>query len=136
MSNTIANLVAEGQLDALSLCEVGGYRQGFRDAGIKVADVTALEGASCSNVHNYLTAWNFHADASQLSLTQILEPQIHTLVHKSKPDLVVEVFGVHGMAKLVLGNLHLRTPTGMAPSTNQNKKTTSECFEALGQGSQ
>ena len=111
--------MAEGPLDELSLCEVGGYRQGFRDAGIKVADVIALEGASCSNVHNYLTVWNFHADASQLSLTQILEPQIHTLVHQSKHELVVEVFSVHGKAKLVLGNLHLRTPAGMTPSINQ-----------------
>ena len=133
LNNVIATLVQEGLLDVLSMCEIGGHQEGFKSAGINVADLQVLEnGPLSSNVQNYLTLWNFNADASQPSVKMLLEAKVHRLSSdKCHPQLVVEVFNVHDKAKLVLGNLHIRTPHAATVSVTTRKRIVAQALRIL-----
>ena len=98
----------------LSMCEVGGHREGFKSVGINAADLEVLaKGPLCSNIQNYRTLWNFHANASQLSVHMLREAKVYGLSStRCDPQLVVVVFSLQDKAKLVLGNLHTRAPRG------------------------
>jgi hypothetical protein len=113
--NRIIQVCVEDQrLDMMSMCEVGSHKQGFYSAGIFAGDLPVLDprhGAQCSTTQNYITCWGFQADAAQLGFQELRLPQVFTLNAGTDPQLVVEVFSFKGQAKLVKGNLHIRTPT-------------------------
>ena len=113
LNNVIATCVQQGRLDVFSMCEVGGHSEGFKSAGINAAGLQVLQnGPLCSNIQNYLTMWNFHTHELALSVKILLQAKVHRLSMVTGPQLLVEVFSLHDKAKLVLGNLHTRTPHG------------------------
>ena len=75
-----ATCVHDGSLDILSMCEVGGHREGLTTAAINATDLAVLgQGpAQCSNTQNYLSLRNFRADASQPDVQQ-LQSTVQTL---------------------------------------------------------
>ena len=98
----------------LSLCEVGGHRQGLAHAAINAADLAVVaRGALFSSDQNYLTRWSLRADASQPSVELLRQAKVYNLAcEKCDPQLIVLVFSLQRRAKLVLGKLHTRTPHG------------------------
>ena len=125
----VATCVQEGGLHIFSGCELGGHLQGFEKAKIQYEDVSIFaqgKGPLASVDSNYMTAWNFHTDASQLSV-QKGQTLIHMLSssHTVEPQLVINTFTVGTDACLIHGNLHIRVPRN-SPVTIQTKKELSE----------
>ena len=136
MNRIIQNCVTDGDLDMLSMCEVGGHLQGMSAAGISAGDLSVLARGAIqySNVQNYLSCWNFKADASQPGLQQLRSPQVHRLCASARcdPQLHVQVFSYSEQAKLVQGNLHIRTPNGAAsPSIATRKRVVAQALRIL-----
>jgi hypothetical protein len=121
--------VQDAQLDMMSMCEVGGHKQGFASAGIS-ANLPVLDpthGAKFSTIQNYMTCWGFQADASQLGFEKLRQREI-TLSAATEPQLVVEVFSFKDQAKLVKGNLHMRIPKH---TISDKKKLVTEALHQL-----
>ena len=71
--------MCDGKLDIFSMCEVGGHRQGLKDAGINALESMQelkAKGIVCSNMQNYLSCWNFSTDAYQLGVRQLCQPAV------------------------------------------------------------
>ena len=121
LDRIIHKCVMDGDLDMISMCEVGGHLQGMRAANISAGDLSVLARGSIqySNLQNYLSCWNFKADASQPGLQQLRSPQVHRLCASARcdPQLDVQVFSYCEQAKLVQGNLHTRTPNNAASTS-------------------
>ena len=132
LDRIIHKCVVEGVLDMMTMCEVGGHLKGMRAARISAGDLPVLRQGSIkySNLQNYLSCWNFNADASQLGLQQLRPPKLHKLTSvRCDPQLIVEVFGqsedIRGStvtAKLVQGNLHIRVPNNHPSPTIFTRK--------------
>ena len=136
MNRIIQNCVTDGDLDMLSMCEVGGHLQGMPAAGIAAGDLSVLTRGTiqCSNSQNYLSCWNFKADASQPGLQQLRPPQMHRLSASATcdPQFEVQVFSYSGQAKLVQGNLHIRTPNNApSPSIATRKRIVEQALRIL-----
>ena len=115
------------------MCEVGGHRAGLKAAGIQAQDLSVLSnGAKCSSTQNYLSCWDFRADASQPGVRQLREPIVHGLTSNTcHPQLEVQVFSFSGKAKVVQGNLHIRTPSGATISRATRKRLVQEALRLL-----
>ena len=98
----------------MSLCEVGGHRQGLAHVAISVADLAVVSrGVLFSSGQHYLAMWNLRRGASQPSVELLRQAKVYNLsCKKCDPQLIVLVFSLQRRAKLVLGNLHTRTPHG------------------------
>jgi hypothetical protein len=136
LDRIIHKCVMDGDLDMISMCEVGGHLQGMLAAGISAGDLSVLARGAIqySNLQNYLSCWNFKADASQPGLQQLRSPQVHRLSASSRcdPQLDVQVFSYCEQAKLVQGNLHIRTPNGVAsPSIATRKRVVEQALRIL-----
>jgi hypothetical protein len=123
LNRVIHKCVIVGELDMMTMCEVGGHLKGMPAAGISAEThlpVLRQGSIAYSNLQNYMSCWNFNADASQLGLQQLRPPKLHKLTSvRCDPQLIVEVFsqsehirGSTVTAKLVQGNLHIRVPNG------------------------
>ena len=132
LDRIIHKCVHVGGLDMMTMCEIGGHLKGMRAAGISPGHLPVLRQGSIkySNLQNYLSCWNFNADASQLGLQQLRPPKIHKLTSvRCDPQLIVEVFsqsehirGSTVTAKLVQGNLHIRVPNNHPSPTIFTRK--------------
>ena len=144
LDRIIEKCVLYGELDAMSMCEVGGHREGMSAAGISAGDLLKLRQGRIDYAasQNYLSCWNFSADAPQLGFQQLRPPQMHSLYAWSArcdPQLNVQVFsqtelqgGLTVTAKLVQGNLHIRTPHGShTPSILTRKRIAEQALTLL-----
>ena len=126
LDRIIHKCVHVGGLDMMTMCEIGGHLKGMRAAGISAGDLPVLRQGSIkySNLQNYLSCWNFKADASQPGLQQLRSPQVHRLSASSRcdPQLDVQVFSYSEQAKLVQGNLHIRVPNNHPSPTILTRK--------------
>jgi hypothetical protein len=138
LNSVIHKCVIVGEIDMMSMCEVGGHGKGM--PAVRILPETHLpvlraghgQIAYC-NMQNYMSCWNFNVDASQLGLQQIRPPVMHRLAQygaRCDPRLLVQIFSKseHSRdstftAKLVQGNLHIRTPNeGPTPSIVMRKR--------------
>ena len=74
IDDILATCVSQGCLDIMWLSELGGHRQGMAAANIRyhVLDCFKPGTGPRANVNaNYLTSWNFNADATQLGVQEI-----------------------------------------------------------------
>ena len=143
LKRVIAKGVHEQDLHLLTLCEVGGHKQGLPSlcAQDLVNDVLRphYQALSCQA---YMTTWQAtteQADETGVSLTLLAEPQVVQLSSPAlQPQLVIMVFAVsavghpqkHGL--IISGNLHIRTPSGTkSPTLATRKRITNEALEAL-----
>jgi hypothetical protein len=125
LDRIIGTCAHDGELDIFTMCGVGGHRRGLSDAGQQAANLSVIRqgSAQCSTAQNYLSVWNFRADAYQLAQTQL-----QCIVHRMNselacdPQLVVQVFSFSGRAKLIHGNLHIRSPQGIKALTTMMRK--------------
>jgi len=136
LDRIIQKCVTDGDLDMLSMCEVGGHLLGMPAAGIAAGDLSVLARGTIqySNLQNYLSCWNFKADASQPGLQQLRSPKMHRLSASARcdPQLNVQVFSYSEQAKLVQGNLHIRIPNGAAsPSIATRKRIVEQALRIL-----
>ena len=144
LNRIIEKCVLYGDLDAMSMCEVGGHLEGMSAAGISAGDLPILQQGfiGYAALQNYLSCWNFNADAPQLGFQQLRPPKMHSLYAWSArcdPQLNVQVFsqtelqgGRTVTAKLVQGNLHIRTPHGShTPSILTRKRIAEQALTLL-----
>ena len=144
LNRIIEKCVLYGDLDAMSMCEVGGHLEGMSAAGISAGDLPILQQGfiGYAALQNYLSCWNFNADAPQLGFQQLRPPKMLSLYAWSircDPQLNVQVFsqtelqgGLTVTAKLVQGNLHIRTPHGSpSPSSTMRKRIVEEALTNL-----
>ena len=135
LDRVITTCVAEGQLHIFSMCEVGGHRQGLESAKLHATDLSVLDHGTprCSTTLNYVCIWDFRADASQPGVEQLRAPTVHELnCSKCDPQLVVQVFSFSGRAKLIHGNLHIRTPSNKkAPTIPTRQRLVTQALEIL-----
>jgi len=136
LDRIIHKCVMDGVLDMISVCEVEGHLQGMPAAGISAGDLSVLARGAIqySNVQNYLSCWNFKADASQPGLQQLRPPQMHRLSASATcdPQFEVQVFSYSGQAKLVQGNLHIRTPNNApSPSIATRRRVVEQALRML-----
>ena len=85
-----------------------------------------------NNDQHYLTVWNLRDDASQLSVELLRQAKVYNLsCEKCDPQPIVLVFSLQRRAKLVLGNLHTRTPHGENIKVCTRKAVVQEALEHL-----
>ena len=127
----IATCVEEGDLDTFSMCGLGGYSAGLETAGFNASELgSALakhaDAPIFSTTHNYMTAWQFNVNASQLRLKPLLpEPEVIKVACEDAsmpPQLVVHIFSVDDQAILVHGNMRIPTV-----KVHENKPTAPMC---------
>ena len=79
-------------------------------------------GARVSITQNYLTGWGFQDEQAKLGFQEVRPPQVITLIGTHNPQLVVTVFVFTEQAKLVQGNLHIRTPSSGGHVSQSTRK--------------
>ena len=136
IQDILATCVQDAGLHVFSFCELGGHRQGLEAASIDYRDLRMFKegvGPKASVDENYMTAWNFAADASQLSVQPVGPPTRHSLASDTTvdPQLVVNTFTVGTDTYLIHGNLHIRTPTRITVKVNAKKRIVAEALKRL-----
>ena len=117
-----AKIVEAADADLLFGCEVGGFRQGLRSAGVSLVDIlTDSFGQSIrfSEITNHVSVWNF-GGASQPAVGGASQPAVvrkFGLTETFCPpsgravDAVIERFDVetsgHGRVHLITANMHI-----------------------------
>jgi hypothetical protein len=132
-SDVITLCVQDFGLHMFSMCEFGGHQQGLEDASIDYRNMKVFQAGPEAVVSaNYMTAWNFAADASGL-VVRHLGLENHNLKSSgtAEPHLVVTTFQVGADAGLIQGNLHIRTPTGAKVSICTRKRVLIEALRIL-----
>ena len=111
-------LVTESKADLLLACEIGGYRQGLRQAGIDSADVLSRyfgRRIVCSEIDNYLSVWDFNDDAKIVFSCA----RDHTIGKGPDVDAMIAQYDIEtpgcGRCLLVVGNMHIKS-SERAPS--------------------
>jgi hypothetical protein len=121
LEHVVQTLVSEGQLDLLSLCEVGGHKEGFSTAHIHVHDLGVFKHHKKVRVdENYLSTWGHREDASQL--LDLLESQVLPL-HASAICEAQLVIQFYTKPVLILGNLHIKTWHGRQTIITETRKS-------------
>ena len=115
--NRILTTCAEQNLDIMSLCELGGHKEGLDVAGIHYQDLEFFKASKgpCANItQNYMTAWGLKKEAVRPRVEPLRKPKVCDLegAPRAYPQLVVHIFCINRNALLVKGNLHIRTPYG------------------------
>ena len=119
----------------MNLCEFGGHRQGPSAAGISLFDMKSFQSPAAPFVtisSSYLTAWRFDADSTQFGMRE-KEPSKTYLLSSTMcdPELVVHFFENGDGIRLMLGNLHIRTPEGVPVSMTTRKRMVREALQRL-----
>ncbi len=132
-SDVITLCVQDFGLHMFSMCEFGGHKQGLEDASIDYRNMKVFQAGPEAVVSaNYMTAWNFAADASGLAVRHLgLENHNLKSSGTAEPHLVVTTFQVGADAGLIQGNLHIRTPTGAKVSICTRKRVLTEALRIL-----
>ena len=139
VNRIIFDAVRGARLHMMSLCELGGYKEGFQAAGICPRTLPVLNpkyGAKLSITHNYMTCWNFQscateADASQPGFKKLRDLGVFVLHHVTEPQLVIEVFSFNNQVKLIKGNLHIRIPTGVSVTRASRIRLTTQALNQM-----
>ena len=138
----VAKGFEEGNLHLLNLCEVGGHKQGLQAQGIQadnIVDGTLLKDEYGTHaVQNYMSIWHNTGD-SHPSGTSLTKQDVNVKSLESSPDhpqLVMTTYAVktHGLPAeglLIVGQLHIRTPTGKVVSINTKKRVVQEALGIL-----
>ncbi len=138
--------VAQGKLNLLGLCEVGGHDQGLERAGVFPQDLVTEnltdDGYRAHSVRAYMSIWRapdagHHGEVSLRPLDAafpITIPGYPTI----EPQLVIWSFVVAAvgcpskMARHRQGQLHIRTPHGRkAPSAKHRIEITTKALQEL-----
>ena len=132
----------EGHLHCFFGCEVGSHRQGFAaactDAQTVLADALP-SGWKASVPENYLSAWNESNSGAKLKKTKTA---MYTLASPSlDPRLILHTFDViadaaqlgdsHVLGHMLVGQLHIRTPSGKCPSIKTKQRLVEEAMTIL-----
>ena len=126
----ITNCVNDVGLHLMSMCEVGGHLEGPSEAGIMIFDIP--DGPTISVNTNYLTAWGFDADTTQLGVQEAVPNETHQLSSNiCEPHLVVHHFEHGAGIQLMHGNLHIRIPHNATVSIPQRKTIVRDALEKL-----
>ena len=115
--------VIEGGLHLLTLCEVGGHRQGLSDCRHENAQnlVRQVLSKYCKaiSVQAYMATWQAEPepdDDTSVTLTLVGEPEVVEFPSSGEPQLVIMVFTIAAaehpekQGLLISGQLHIRTP--------------------------
>ena len=142
----IAKGVGEQDLHMVTLCEVGGHKQGLKRSMVRAQDLVSevlsrhYKATSCQA---YMATWQATtepADDTGVTLTLLAGPEVVELSSPAlEPQLVVMVFAIaaaghpdkHGL--LISGNLHIRTPKDHTTTTQTRKRITKATLQALEQ---
>ena len=127
-------------LHVLSRCEVGGHLQGFKKEGMDVQPLVdeMLAGFKAVAVQNYLNV--FHSPDTSGDVPQLISDVVLVLRttpreycitgnDEIEPQLVLWEYSVRptdcaGEGTLLIGSLHIRTPTNTTVSYEQRKRIT------------
>ena len=135
LRRVIGHGVIEGGLHLLTLCEVGGHRQGLSNSPHENAQSLVRQVLSRSfqaiSEGAYMATWLAEPgpdDDTSVTLTLTGTPKVVQLVCDGDPQLVMMVFtiahrdhpGKQGI--LISGQLHIRTPSGKMKSIERDKK--------------
>ena len=140
VNRVIFDAVRDARLHMMSLCELGGYKEGFEAAGICPKTLPVLNPkngtAKLAITQNYMTVWNFQscateADASQPGFKKLRDLGVFGLHHPTDPQLVIEVFSFNNQVKLIKGNLHIRIPTGVTVTRSARIKLTTQALNQM-----
>ena len=125
LSRVIAKAVCEEELHMVTLCEVGGHKQGLETSIVRAQDLVSevlsrhYKATSCQA---YMTTWQAITapeDDAGVTLRLLADPQVVDLHSPAlEPQLVVMVFAIASaehpdkQGLLISGILHIRTPNG------------------------
>ena len=124
LGRVIAIGVGTHDLHMVTLCEVGGHKEGLEmstvsaQAIVKEVLTSHYKAISCQA---YMVTWQATeepTDNSSVTLTLVGDPEVVELQSALEPQLVVMVFTIAAaehrdkQGLLISGNLHIRTPTG------------------------
>ena len=122
LRRVIGKAVHEQDLHLITLCEVGGHKQGLGQSMVCPQDLVSqaltphYKAISCQA---YMATWQAEdepTDDTSVTLTLVGDPEGVELPSSLQPQLVIMVFTTgaaehrekHGL--LISGNLHIRTP--------------------------
>ena len=134
-SRAITKAVGEQDLHMVTLCEVGGHKEGLGKSTARAQDLVSqvLTGhCKATSCQAYMATWQAEhepTDDTSVTLTLSGEPEIVELPFPLQPQLVIMDFTIaasehrdkHG--NLISGNLHIRIPKR---AIDQPKKTDHE----------
>ena len=123
LSRVVAKAVHEQDLHMVTLCEVGGHKEGLDKSTVRAQDLVSqvLTGHyKATSCQAYMATWQAeHEPTDDASVTWTLsgEPEVVELPFPLQPQLVIMDFTIaasehrdkHG--NLISGNLHIRCPT-------------------------
>ena len=119
----------------MSLCELGGHKQGFDAANISALDMDIFRGTAAASVSvesNYLTAWGFNVDTPQLDVRTACPRKVIALFSQvCEPDLIVHSFENSIGVRLVQGNLHIMIPHSKKVSPNHRQDIVKQALVQL-----
>ena len=146
LRRVIGKAVDEQDLHMITLCEVGGHKQGLGQSMVCPQDLVSqvltphYAAISCQA---YMATWQAEHepdDDTSVTLTLLGVPEVVELPSEAlDPQLVVMVFIVasakhpdkHGL--LISGNLHIRTPSGHKTTMATKKRIAKAALQALEQ---
>ena len=140
LKRVIAKAVETEELSLLMLCEVGGHRQGLAAAGIPPDDIITDALSSdfaIDAVQAYIGIYQTKCATSGLVIERANAPKIVCLTSPAlDPQLAIFQYvvrlGEHWESALVIGNLHIRTPTGQkVPSVTTKQRICRNALEAI-----
>ena len=122
LSRVIANAVHEQDLRMVTLCEVGGHKEGLGKSTVRAQDLVSqvLTGHyKATSCQAYMATWQAEhepTDDTSVTLTLSGEPEVVELPFLFQPQLVIMDFTIaasehrdkHG--NLISGNLRIRCP--------------------------
>ena len=143
LSRVLAKGVAEQDLHMVTLCEVGGHKQGLKGGTVSAQDIVSqvlaqqYKAISCQA---YMTTWQAEdgpTKDSSVTLTLLCEPEVVVLPTFHEQQLVIMLFSIaaaehpetHGL--LISGNLHIRIPTNQKVNVPLKKRIAKAALEAL-----
>ena len=146
LRRVIAKAVGEQDLHMVSLCEVGGHKQGLEKSIVRAQDLVSqvltrhYKATSCQA---YMATWQAEdepTDDTSVTLTLVGDPEVFELPSTLEPRLVIMAFTIAAAAHrqkrnlLISRNLHIRTPHGeKPPSVTEKTRITKAALKTLEQ---
>ena len=143
LSRVIAKAVSQEDLHLVTLCEVGGHKQGLNETNVRAQDLISqvlLPYYQATSCQAYMATWQATDgpnDDHSVTLTLVGQPEVVELHSAQQPQLVIMVFTIDAaehpdkQGLLISGQMHIRTPKAHAPTQRTRKRITKSAMVLL-----
>jgi hypothetical protein len=141
LSRVIAKAVGEQDLHMVSLCEVGGHKEGLHKTQAEdLVSRVLTPHYKATSCQAYMVTWQAEeepTDDNSVTLTQVGEPEVVELPYPVQPQLMIMVFTIDSaehrdkQGLLISGTMHIRTPKDHRTTIATRKRITKAALQVL-----